>query len=411
MTSPSRPVRPGERIVVLDALRGFALLGILMINMRLFSGWLYMPAGLRAELATTLDGTVHFVHDWLVLHKFYSLFSLLFGIGFAIQAHRARERGTSLAPLYARRMVLLFLFGLAHLLLLYEWDILHLYAACGLPLLLFRRRSDGALLAWAVVLIGVLPVAERIAIVLSDGGLDPQVALVAWGERVLEGWGLGGGRATWLVQSRGGWDDLVRYNLANWVYRTGDILERGFAFQVLGTFLVGLWTGRRLMAGRLLEDRRLLRRVALWGLAIGLPVNWAFASRLDAGVPAYSTGEIGVEILRAVGVTPLALAYAAGFALLWRYRPWRALLGTMAPAGRAALTNYVGQSVLAILLFYAVGLGLAGTMGPARWTLATLAVFVVQAGLSALWLARLRYGPLEWMWRRLTYLRALGGRP
>jgi len=398
-----RPVRPGERILVLDALRGFALFGILLINMRWFSAWIYMPDATRAELASPLGDAVWFVHDWLVLHKFYSLFSLLFGIGFAIQIVRAEEKGRPLAALYVRRMLVLFLFGLAHLLLLYQWDILHLYAVCGLALLPFRRLNRSALVLGAL-LIAVPPVVQRILIVESGGTLDPQLAVEEWGRGLMTGWGVDVGRAPWHVPTEGRWPDVLLQNLANWVYRTGDILERGFFFQVLGTFLVGLWTGRRLMEGRLLDEPRFLRRVCGWGLAIGLPLNWWLASMLEAGVTPYTTGQIRLEIVRALGVTPLACGYAAGFALLWRARPARRLLGALVPAGRAALTNYIGQSVLAVLLFYGAGFGLAGRVGPVGWTLAAVGIFGVQAIASAVWLRVFRYGPLEWGWRRLTYL-------
>jgi uncharacterized protein len=393
-------------MVVLDALRGLALFGILVINMRLFSGWIYMPESLRVGLTSPLGEAVWFAEDWFALHKFYSLFSLLFGIGFAIQLTRAEQREVAFAPIYFRRMLVLFLFGVAHLLVLYPWDILHLYALCGLVLLALRRLDRSALVLGALLIV-VPPVIGRVLIVESGGALDPQVAFAAWGERVMSASGYDVGRASWHVSAEGSWADLVHRNLANWVYRTGDILERGFFFQVLGTFLLGLWAGRRLMEGRLLDEPRFLGRILCWGLAIGLPLNLLLASMIDGGVRPYTSDQIRLEILRAFGVAPLACAYAAGFALLWRFGPMRRLLGVLVPSGRAALTNYVGQSLLAILLFYGVGFGLAGTLGPAGWTLAAAGVFAVQAALSALWLRVFRYGPLESVWRRLTYLRRL----
>ena len=405
-----RPVRPGERIPVLDALRGFALFGILLINMRWFTAWIYMPDAARAELVTPLGDALWFVHDWLVLHKFYSLFSLLFGIGFAIQLVRAAERDRPIGGLYARRMLLLFLFGLAHLLLLYQWDILHLYAVCGLVLLAFRRLDRSALVLGAL-LIAVPPVIQRVLIVESGGTLDPQLAFEEWGRGVMTGWGYDVGRAPWHVPHEGSWRDVLLQNLSNSVYRIADILERGFFFQVLGTFLIGLWTGRRLMEGRLADEPRFLRRICGWGLAIGLPLNWVLASMLESGVEPYTGEQVRLEIVRALGVTPLALGYAAGFALLWRLAPGRRVLRSLVPAGRAALTNYTGQSVLAVFLFYGAGLGLAGTMGPAGWTAATIGIFGFQMAASAAWLRIFRYGPLEWLWRRLTYpgrLRAPG---
>lgn len=108
----------------------------------------------------------------------------------------------------------------------------------------------------------------------------------------MRGWGYDVGYAPWQVLTEGTWSDIVRQNLWNWVFRAGDILERGFIFQVLGTFLVGLWTGRRLMEGRLLDHTRFLARVAGWGLAIGLPLNYALASMIDAGVTPYTAGTL-----------------------------------------------------------------------------------------------------------------------
>lgn len=403
----NRPVAPGERIGALDALRGFALFGILIINMRLFTGWAYMPADLRAAGTGPADLTARFLHDFLFFHKFYSLFALLFGIGFALQLASARRRDdSSFAATFARRMVLLFGFGLLHL-SIYEWDILHLYAICGLVLLLFRNTRGRTLLCTGALLIVVAPVVLRWMIVSSGGDLDPQAAIIRWGEAVLADRGVDDRPWTWLVQTTGTWGELFRYNLYNPLYRIADVIERGFLFQIFGTFLVGLWVGQRLALGRLLDEVRLLWGTVVAGLMIGLPANWAAADLIRAGVAPYSRESLLVEIWFAVGVTPLSLAYAAAFGLLWRTRVGRIATSWMAPAGRTALTSYMGQSVICILLFYGVGFGLAGSVFPARWTWIAAVIFAGQALLSAIWLRRFAYGPIEWVWRRATYLRSL----
>ncbi len=407
-TRSAGPITAHERIAELDGLRGLALLGVSIANLAAFTGWMFMAPAARAALPTTaIDAPVWFLMHVFVDGKFYTLFSLLFGIGFAVQMTRADARGDAFVARFRRRLFVLLGIGLVHLVVIWPGDILTLYALCGFALLLFRERSDRTLLVWAAVLL-VLPVVQYAAMWAVFDPDDPTLMAVVNPGNLLYPLADAAGEALGLdgpsALATGGWLAVLKTNLVGAIYRYGDLSWSGRFFKVFGIFLIGLWAGRRMMAGTLLGDTRLLRRVLVWGLAVGLPANVALGV-LMGGPGDFPPGPAGMQLAAAyaLGVVPLALAYAAAYALLWRREAWRRVLGVAAPVGRMALTNYLAQSLLGIGLFYGIGLGLSGRVGPAVWTVMGLALFAGQIAASAWWLRRFRYGPMEWLWRRLTY--------
>src|SRR5688572_11682497 len=148
------PISLPERIEILDVLRGLAICVILIGNMQWFSGYGFMPAALAAE-APLADRITHFLVHFFIEGKFYSIFSFLFGFGFALQMARAEERGDRSASLFKRRLFWLLVIGLLHAYLLWAGDVLSIYALVGFVLLLFRRKTDGALLKWACALLAI----------------------------------------------------------------------------------------------------------------------------------------------------------------------------------------------------------------------------------------------------------------
>lgn len=400
------PVPPAERVVLLDALRGFALLGILTMNLLAFSGYYELKmVGQLASLPTpATDRISHFLMAVFAEGKFYSLFSLLFGIGFAMQMLRAEQKGDDFVLRYRRRLGVLVVIGMVHLCVVWAGDILVLYALLGFLLLPLRRYGDRALLIGAAALIAA-PVLLRAVVLASGGVLDPGAPVLALGERLDAGL-FGAEAATPLVSFvvPGGWIELAKYNLAGPVWRFGELLQEGRAFKVLGMFLIGFVAARRAIFSNLEANHRLLRRVLIAGLALGVVGNLLFAW-LTVAVHAEFLSLLGLAetAAYAVGVAPLALAYGAGFALLWTRPGWRRWLMLPAPAGRMALTNYLAQSFVGIGLFYGVGLGRGGHFGPTLIAPLAVLVFAAQLQLSALWLRRYRYGPAEWLWRSLTY--------
>jgi uncharacterized protein len=404
-TDPMTPVPPAERVELLDALRGLALLGILTMNLLAFSGYYELGPGQLAALPThATDRLTHFLLAAFAEGKFYSLFSLLFGIGFAVQMLRAEQKGDDFAPRYRRRLGVLVAIGMVHLCVIWAGDILVLYALLGFLLLPLRRYGDRALLIGAAALIAA-PVLLRMIVLASGGVLDPGAPVLALAERLDAGL-FGAEAATPLVSfvAPGGWIELAKYNLPGPIWRFGELLQEGRPFKVLGMFLIGFVAARRAIFTNLEENRRLLRQVLVAGLALGVVGNLLFAW-LTVVMHAEFLSLLGLAetAAYAIGVAPLALAYAAGFALLWSQSGWRRWLMVPATAGRMALSNYLIQSFVGISLFYGVGLGWGGHVGPTLLVPLAVIVFAVQVQVSALWLRHYRYGPAEWLWRSLTY--------
>jgi uncharacterized protein len=403
------PVAAGERVHVLDVLRGFALSGVLLANMVWwFSGYRSLDAEAAAALPTAALDTVVLELQWFFVDgKFISIFSFLFGVGFAIQMARARERGMEITPVYVRRMLWLLLFGVAHMLFLWYGDILHLYAVLGLLLIGWTRRSDRALVCWGVVFTVLFPLAIRATLrglpIVTGGTVDLLASFAAHREAVA---------ALRPIFEHGTYVDVVRANVAEtWLWlATDDSWKTGAAS--FGKFLVGFWAARTGILLRAGTDQRnasrtLFRRGLAWGLALGVMCQGVLlvVERLPARplVPQTWMADVGLDLLHRVGIPAMALGYVCGIILLFQRPASRGLLNLFAPVGRMALTNYLGQSVICVLLFYGWGLGWYGAVGPTACVGLTGMVFLVQAAASHWWLSRFRFGPAEWAWRCLTY--------
>ncbi|WP_187107853.1 DUF418 domain-containing protein [Sphingomonas xanthus] len=398
----STPIPTDERSALLDSLRGYALLGILVANMMVFSGWIFLPEATRTGLPLAgFDSASELLIEWLVVGKFYSIFSLLFGIGFAIQIGRFEARGEGVGR-YARRLFYLFLIGLAHIYLLWLGDIVALYAAMGAVLLLFRKVSNRALLGWAVLL-WLVPAAWSAMIHL--GGIDPAAPLAAKAFAMIRAASGDLGRGPMALFASPDIAAHLRAHPGEALLRLSDLVYQMRFTKVLGMFLLGLWIGRRAIYANLAQYRPLLVRTAKFGLGIGLPLSAARAI-LSLTMGNDRLLNVAAECAYVVGTPTLALGYAALFALLWD-RPTRgAWLEWSAPAGRMALTNYLMQTILQSIIFYGWGFGLIGKIGLVIVIPMSLALFALQVAYSRWWLARFRFGPVEWLWRSLTYGRA-----
>jgi uncharacterized protein len=194
----------------------------------------------------------------------------------------------------------------------------------------------------------------------------------------------------WLQQD--GWREQLAWNSTGTLYSWGLRVQTWRLSKVLGIMLLGLWVGRRVARGELLGDVRLLRRVLLGGLLVGLPASLVYAAQPEAGQTHWAS---------MVGTVPLALAYTAAFLLAWPRT--KGILGLFAEPGRMPLTNYLTHSVVNGLVFFGIGLGQIGRMPMPLVYAYALALFAVQVVLSRWWLARHAQGPMETAWRRLTY--------
>ncbi|HEX8250335.1 MAG TPA: DUF418 domain-containing protein [Pyrinomonadaceae bacterium] len=398
------PISTPERIEILDVLRGLAVGGILIGNMQWFSGYGMMPPAVAAQ-GPLADQITHFLVHFFVEGKFYSIFSFLFGFGFALQIARAQERGDLTASLFKRRLFWLLVIGLLHAYLLWAGDILSIYAVMGFLLVLFRRKTDGALLRWALALL-VIPILTYILIYILFVAFVPPGAVAGFMDEAaqLKRWNEG----VRMVTQSSYLQTIRDFNLQYMVGRyAGLILEMRLP-KILAMFLLGFYAYRQGFLKDLSSHQPFIRRVLVYGLVLGLIGNIAFAALAgkEAVLPPTPAGIAGV-ISYAFGVPALALFFIALVATLWQKAAWRRPLALLAPVGRMALTNYLLQTVICLSVFYGYGFGQFGRFGATAATLLALGVFLFQILLSAVWLKYFRYGPVEWIWRQLTYRRRL----
>jgi uncharacterized protein len=393
MNASSSPIAEGERAEVLDALRGFALLGIVVTHMPDFSGWSFLsPAARHALDRFGIDVPLHTVAEFLIRGKFLSLFAMLFGIGFAVQMDSAGRRGANFNRHFFRRLAALFAIGLVHACIWYG-DILKDYALLGLLLLLTARWSVPKLvratvivllvrIAWPVIVWGIVAATTSPSVAANPAAEFSSTTNAFYG--------------TDLAAAFSANLDLARLKALQMIYE-------GRAISVFLMFLVGAIVGRLRIYRHLSANVGLLRRVLLVGAPIGVIGNMVLVPLHDAA-PDYPPTRLWVieQCVYAVAVPALALTYASSFALLWT-RGWERLLSVFAPAGRMALTTYVTQTLTGVFLFYGVGLKLGNTIGFAQAIAVAVAIFTVQCIVFRIWLRTFRFGPLEWIWRRATY--------
>ncbi len=396
------PISLSDRIEILDVLRGLAVCGILIGNMQWFSGYGMMPEALAAQ-TPLYDRITHFLVHFFVEGKFYSIFSFLFGFGFALQIARAEERGDLKASLFKRRLFWLLVIGLLHAYLLWAGDILSIYAVMGFLLILFRRKTNRSLIKWAIVLLAVPILTYLLQYILFAFFAPPDLAASIEAMK-MERWESSIAR----VSQSNYWQILTGYNREYVVGRYMGLIFDMRLPKILAMFLLGFYAYRIGVFQYLSAHKVFIRRVLIWGLALGIGGNLVFAllSGHESVVPPTLAG-VGGVITYAFGVPALALGIAALIATLWQKEAWQKMLAVLAPVGRMALTNYLLQTVICVLLFYGYGFGMFGKFGALGATLIALAIFLIQILLSTLWLKYFRYGPMEWIWRQLTYKKRL----
>ncbi|MBB6135190.1 putative membrane protein YeiB [Massilia aurea] len=519
MTSSSLPaLSPAtDRLDALDVLRGFALIGICIANVEFFNRPVVesgqgIPAGLHG-----LDWLVAFLVAYLVSGKFWTIFSLLFGMGFALMLERARVAGRPFAPTYGRRVGVLLAIGLLHHTLLWSGDILISYAAGALALMLallaparllvialiacialpqvpglsllgwllapvvlaslvalyLRARQawlfplvtigTGALMSLAALLAASGSKGDDTTMLTAVGAIFTGLGLLAcWGspadqkplrigvqivlltycliavEAGMRHFAPAVGQTTVMsstasvssaddesvpaadgrvlryreqvarsteervVLTQGSYPDAVAMRFRQLDERMVD--EVGFSVLLVGVFLIGVWFVRSGVIARAAEHKTLYRRLAIIGIPLGVGLG-VLGSLIATGRPpgVDDGGHDLAHALLSLGSLPAALGYIGAVMLMLHSRGALARIRLLAPFGRMALSNYLTQSLVFSLLFYAHGMGLWG-IGRTTQVGIALGLCALQIGLSHWWLARFQYGPVEWVWRALTYL-------
>lgn len=378
--------------------RGFALFGVLLVNM-------YGFGADSIAWNSPIDQLAFAIMHVFFESKSWTLFSILFGFGFAVQLQRAHARGFSILPIYLRRLAVLFAIGAAHA-LLYDGDILMLYAELGLGLLVVRRLPTRGLLLLAVGLMLVFPVARFASARGRPAGTE-EVQSVAQARAQLER------EQRTHVYATGSLAEVAADNASAIPadpLEDVDSPESGLA--VFAMFLLGFSVGRSGILRDIPGHAASIARVRAWGLGLGLTAM--AAERVLSATAGYAVFrpqragpgvQLAGDLLFAFGIAALALGYAATLVLAAQTPRGRAVLAPLAGVGRLALTVYLTQTLMFTTLFYGYGFGQAFRLGPAAVTAWAVIIFGVQVVACQWWSRRFRFGPVEWLWRSLTYMK------
>ena len=392
--SSLRPVAPEERVGALDLLRGWAMFGVLWSNLN--------DDYVKRDPSTALGYGFQWTQQWLIESRFYALLIILFGIGFGIQLMRADSSGREVRAMYYRRSAALLAIGIVHGTLLWHGDILTIYALVAFALVMFRSLNTRGVLIAALILwfVGPLFVAEAkqftgLRFMLPD---------------------LSGGSTA--VYSHGTWIQIERARLGGYLQWLGRWGLSSYP-TILASFLMGLWAFKSGYMRRVFAESRATWRlliVSLVAAGVGYaPWQWADTIYPLATPPPRFVGGFPYldfqlwQLRRFVlsffdwATVGMALAYACVLLLIWQRPRGEKALRPLAAAGRMALTTYLTQSIVCTLLFYSYGLGWYRRVGFSGVLVLTVVLFTLQMALSTWWLARFRYGPVEWLWRTLTY--------
>jgi uncharacterized protein len=405
MNSKISPVAASERILLLDVLRGFAILGILVVNMQYF----YRPiTSLLTETvaSTTVPGMIsEGIIKYFFEGKFYVLFSMLFGYGFWLFISSKTTDGDGVLTLYIRRLLVLLFFGLAHIILLWPGDILFFYAIFGLLLILFRKKKERSLVKWGISLILVPKILMALMILFSHlaqanpAAAETMAAAMLEREQYIAGFVSRAG----AIYSAGTFSQIMETRIREFVMLLPGVLF--FYPVVLAMFLAGVWAARKKLFINYRENLPFFRKAFWWGLGTGLIFNsiyvYSFFRTSLMGMPD-TWGLISTVFHAAGGIAFLAF-YVSAFVLLLAGGKLEWLAGYLAPVGRMALTNYLLHSIICTTLFLPYGFGLFGRLTVIEGILLSLLIFGLQIPFSRYWLKHFSYGPFEWLWRSLTY--------
>ncbi len=398
MTNKTQPTQAANRIISLDILRGFALLGILIMNMISFA----MPGAhyLNPMVEGMLEGSdkwAFYFSQLFANQKFMSLFSMLFGAGIILMTQRIEQQGKSAATRHYFRNFWLLLFGLFHAYIIWHGDILVQYALCSIWLFWFRKKSVKTLFIWATIFL-------IISLLLSVGsGLSIPYMSATEVTELCSSWQP---TPDYLLQEtaayKGTWWEHFPYRAKAAFGLETFIFVFGLGWQITGLMLIGmgLFKAKVLTAEKSLS---FYKKMTFSGLIIGLALgiyglmenyvrNWSCDYSFLLGSQWNFLGSI-----------PMALGYIGLIMWLCKSDFIQVLQKWLAPFGRMALTNYLMQSILATLLFYGFGFGLFGTVGRAEQWYYIIGIWIFQIGFSKWWLGHFRFGLFEWLWRSLTY--------
>ncbi|OWZ84428.1 DUF418 domain-containing protein [Natranaerobius trueperi] len=399
MTKYVFPTEPKKRVEVVDIIRGFALFGVLLVNMTLFKSTLFYLEKTPGEYVGELNILFAWIIELFAEGKFYPIFSFLFGLGFYFFTTRAKKKGLNVVSLYRRRILGLFMFGIIHLVFIWSGDILHLYAIGGLTLLLFNdfkitiiKKFILGFFVLAILVQGGLFLSESLIIEDQiDAEVDPLEERKMLKIQALE------------VYQEGSFSEILSFRvqeelpfvLANVLISISDILF---------LFLLGMYAGKKEIFYNIKENIFIFKNVLKWGALVAIPGLIVYVLILQDVILLPRELKLPIqEIVFYVYSIALASVYISGIVILSQKEKFYNLLHPLSYVGKLALTNYLTQSIISVLVFYGYGLGLFGRVSLFIGVVITISIFILQIIWSKLWMTRFKFGPFEWLWRSYTY--------
>lgn len=375
------PTNESNRLVWIDAARGFAIFGIFIVNIGAFSAPYFMYGGAEVGWSSSVDRFTQGFIDIFFQASFYTLFSILFGFGIQLLKSRLVARNADVQSFLFRRLIILVGFGIFHAFFIWHGDILLSYGLAGILLLLFLNMKDKALILWSILLFG------------GSVGL---LSLAMYGARNY----LGGYDESLINQTLSNYQSnslltIWSQNYHDWLYANGVISILFLAATLIPLFLFGMYIARKQWLHKPNENKVILKK--LWVISLLAFIVIKMGPYLF-GNPIWFS-----YIQDNIGGTASAIFYIISITLLAGSKQGILLIQPFISVGRMALTNYLLQSVISFILFYGVGFGLYGSIRPAAGIIIVLIIFIMQVYFSKWWFTRFRFGPMEWVWRSLTY--------
>jgi len=398
------PLQQSERHEIYDLLRGVAILGILMVNMALMNAPFVTEMGKFALWTDLFNQRAAWFINFFFTGKFYPLFSMLFGIGFYYFMKKGTDSGGNILPLFRRRLGLLLAIGVLHVALLWYGDILVFYALAGFIMILFRNKSNRALLLWAVALLIAPLVLILFSVIMFNLALSMPESAPAFIESIeqqeiqmrelMD-------RAI-LAYSTGTFGEIFRMRIEEYLYVLSGIVF--FLPTVLAMFLVGMLLARKRVFEAIDNNKRFFRLLFGISLPIALIGNLLLAENAKEASLLIMDWNIFLMYLGyLIGGPAMTFVYISTIVYCFHKGYFRKLTLALMAAGRMALTNYLMQSLIATTIFFSYGLGLYGKVNIWQGMMLTVLIFLVQLIISKIWLKHYRFGPVEWLWRTLTY--------
>ena len=390
------PVNQSERIALIDILRGFALFGILMVNLPT------MFSGINLEISSFGNGDLSIPQILVKLFfegKIYIIFSFLFGYGFWL--FMSKETDRNILPVFRRRLLFLLLFGISHVVFLWAGDILIAYALSGFVLILFRKSSNKKIFGWSMSILLTLLTLNILTILVLTITTQSSEA------------------QTHIIDNESSSQEIAKNIIS--IYSTGDYFEimnvrlQEYKLLIYGIFypipftmfLIGLLIAKKGYISNWIENLPKIRKTFWWTLIVGLLINTTYVILISSysGFDNDFSKYIITSLVLMLGQIPIAFCYGSGIILLYAKRKGDYFFDLLSSAGRMALTNYLCQSIIGAFLAYPFGLGLFGKVDPWQSIILVITIFVTQAHSSRWWLKKFYFGPFEWLWRSLTYLK------